>query len=64
MALVSSLQILYFALERKTDLSQSFYVSAQIQFRLKAKHIFNIFEVADQNPLEKTFHPFLPVIFG
>jgi signal transduction histidine kinase/ligand-binding sensor domain-containing protein len=40
-------------LEHKTDLSQSFYLSSQIQFQLKAKHFFNIFEAADQDILKK-----------
>jgi signal transduction histidine kinase/ligand-binding sensor domain-containing protein len=39
----------------KTDLSQSFYLSSQIQFQLKAKHFFNIFEAADQDILKKLF---------
>ena len=47
-----------FAPLRKTDLSQFFYLSAQIQFRLKTRHIFNIFGLADQYSIEKTFHPF------
>jgi hypothetical protein len=59
--LVSRLQIIAFAPLHKTDTSQSFYLSAQI---VKPRHFFNIFDLADQNSLEKTFHPFSVSVYS
>ncbi|MNQ78936.1 hypothetical protein D3C85_938620 [compost metagenome] len=59
--MVSRLQIIAFAPLHKTDMSQSFYLSAQI---VKSRHFFNIFDPADQNSLEKTFHPFSVSVYS